>query len=271
MIKTIALLSATFLSLTSAGIAADFYVGGEPSVPTLLPAVSGVNGKLALQGGSFDEEGFGVATGSISLPLGTSFGFQADGLAGVRDGDFVGGIAGHLFWRDPAFGLLGAYGSYVRRDDIDADISRLAIEGEYYWNQWSVEAIIGAEFLDADNAIVADDTNFFDFVDVSYYATEDLKLSVGHRYTGERHAAALGVEYQLQQTVFDQGVSLFAEGRIGEEDYKGIWAGARIYLGDNKSLIRRHREDDPRNRLTDDLIDLEVEAVAPIVSGRMLN
>lgn len=266
MSRFLALLSATVICASSSAFAADLYVG-EPSVPTLLPAVSGLNGKLALQGGSFDEEGFGVATGSVSVPLGHAFGFQADGLAGVRDGDFVGGVAGHLFWRDPAFALLGVYGSYTRRDDIDADISRLAVEGEYYWNQWSLEVLVGAEFLDADNALVADDTNFFDMVDVSFYATDDIKLSVGHRYTGERHAAALGVEVQLPQTIMNQGVSLFAEGRIGEDDYKGVWAGARIYLGDSKSLISRHREDDPRNRLTDDLIELEA---APVVQRRIV-
>lgn len=263
MFPKIILLQALILSLTSAGFAADLYVEGEPTVPTLLPAVSGVNGKVGLQGGSFDEEGFGALTGSISLPLGTSFGFQADGLAGVRDGEFVGGVAGHLFWRDPAYALLGVYGSFMKRDDIDADISRLAVEGEYYWGQWSLEALVGVEFLDADSAIFADDTSFFDFVDVSFYATEDLKLSIGHRYTGERHAAALGVEFQLPQTILNQGVSLFAEGHIGEDDYKGIWAGARVYLGDDKSLIRRHREDDPRNRLTDDLIELETVPTAP--------
>lgn len=68
-----------------------------------------------------------------------------------------------------------------------------------------------------------------------------------HRHIAERHATALGGEFQLPQTLLDHGVSNFAEHRIGEDDYKGIWAGARIYLGDSKSLLRRHREDDPRN------------------------
>lgn len=37
----------------------------------------------------------------------------------------------------------------------------------------------------------------------------------------------------------------FAEGRISENDYEGIWCGVTFYIGDDKSLIRRHREDDP--------------------------
>jgi len=40
--------------------------------------------------------------------------------------------------------------------------------------------------------------------------------------------------------------SLFAEGRFGEGDFHGVWAGLRFYFGQkDKSLIRRHREDDP--------------------------
>ena len=40
--------------------------------------------------------------------------------------------------------------------------------------------------------------------------------------------------------------ALFAEGRIGEDDYHGVWGGIRFYFGQkDKSLIRRHREDDP--------------------------
>ena len=38
--------------------------------------------------------------------------------------------------------------------------------------------------------------------------------------------------------------SLFVEGRAG--DYTGVWGGLRFYFGQSdKSLIRRHREDDP--------------------------
>lgn len=40
--------------------------------------------------------------------------------------------------------------------------------------------------------------------------------------------------------------SLFIEGRLGEGNFQGAWAGLRIYSGkSDKPLIRRHREDDP--------------------------
>ena len=62
----------------------------------------------------------------------------------------------------------------------------------------------------------------------------------------DMHLAAAGVEYQLQSNFFGGGTSVFAEGRVGEDDYAAVWAGVRLYLGaGEKSLIRRHREDDP--------------------------
>ncbi|MGC1778405.1 MAG: hypothetical protein WBB34_10695 [Xanthobacteraceae bacterium] len=39
---------------------------------------------------------------------------------------------------------------------------------------------------------------------------------------------------------------LFAEGYVGAHSDNGVWGGARFYFGrKDKTLIRRHREDDP--------------------------
>lgn len=246
------------LALSSVALAADLYVVGEPVYPTVLPAVSGLNGKISLEGGALDENGFGALSGSVSMPLGQRFGFQIDGSVGVLDEEFFGSAAGHLFWLDPSYALLGIYGSYAIVDGLDADLARLGVEGEYYWNNWTASALVGAEFIESGSE---NDTNFFVFNDLSYYATDNLELSVGHRYTGERHAAALGVEFQLDQTIFSSGVSLFAEGRLGEDDYRAAWGGIRFYLGEEKSLIRRHREDDPDFLGLEDLFTLDEECL----------
>ncbi|WP_306257915.1 hypothetical protein [Pararhizobium sp. IMCC21322] len=275
-LTTTALISG--LGLSTASFAADLYVEGAPAIPTVLPAVSGVNGKISVEGGLFDEEGFGALSGSISLPLGQSFGVQIDGSVGTLDEEFFGSAGGHLFWRDPAYGLLGIYGSFTAIDGIDGEVSRIGVEGEYYWNQITLKGVVGAEFIDVDAPANYDETNFFAFSDLSYYAMDDLELSVGHRYTGEKHALALGVEYQLNQQVFSSGVSLFAEGRIGEDNYQGAWAGVRMYLGDNKSLIRRHREDDPTDWAEDNLFGIVnssdsacVPTLSEVGDGEFLN
>lgn len=257
LLLTTALVSGFLYSATAYG--ADLYLEGTPEAPLIIPAVSGINGKIALSGGSFEEDEFGVLTGAISVPLGLRYGLQLDGIAGVRDGEFVGGGAAHLFWRDPTIGLLGLYGSYTHREDFDGSVSRIGVEAEYYRGQWTAKTVLGAEFIDAGTGFVEPDDEFFAFSDISYYLNDNFEVSVGHRYTADRNALALGVEYQLDQSVFANGVSLFAEGRIGEDDYQAVWGGVRVYFGDQKSLIRRHREDDPNNKGDEDLFDLEVD------------
>lgn len=257
---------ASALLFSSSVIAADLYVEGTPNVPTVLPAVSGINGKLSLEGGALDSDGFGAISGSVSLPIGHRYGLQLDAMAGVLDDDFIGSVGGHLFWRDPSYALLGVYGSFTHADNVDGHVSRIGVEGEYYWNQFTLKSVVGAEFIDIDVASY-DETNLFAFTDLSYYAMDNLELSVGHRFTGEKNALALGVEYQLDQQVFSSGIALFAEGRIGEDDYKGAWAGVRMYLGDNKSLIRRHREDDPTDWAEDNLFGIVVNGAANCVPG----
>ena len=61
---------------------------------------------------------------------------------------------------------------------------------------------------------------------------------------GGKHAAAFGGEVALPVPGTGAMASLFAEGRAGE--YTGVWGGLKVYLGQkDKTLIRRHREDDP--------------------------
>ncbi len=46
--------------------------------------------------------------------------------------------------------------------------------------------------------------------------------------------------------------SLTLEGRLGEDGFSSVTAGFNLYFGgEDKSLIRRHREDDPRLRFFD--------------------
>ena len=95
------------------------------------PAVDGVNGKLTVYGGagqgnsiniagiprlspaqsSTVQKGPGGAIGTITVPLGHTFGAQVDLGSGAFGNRPLGNAAGHLFWRDPDKGLIGAYGS----------------------------------------------------------------------------------------------------------------------------------------------------------------
>ncbi len=49
----------------------------------------------------------------------------------------------------------------------------------------------------------------------------------------------------------------FAEGRLGEHNRNGVFGGLRFYFGQkDKSLIRRHREDDPLDWTADTLFSI---------------
>ena len=234
----------------------------EPAPGADLPAVSGINAKISGFGGWEDHDlgpdgGLFGVDGSLSIPLGQLFGFQVDGMAASLDGDFIGGAAGHLFWREPSVGLLGLYGDWVTRDGSGVDTWRIGVEGEYYSGPISVEAIVGYEDADVPAFVLLDDQNVFAYADLAFYATPDLRLSVGYRHLNELDMAAVGAEWQLP-TDFIGGTSLFAEGRIGDDDYASVWAGLRVYLGaENKTLIRRHREDDPGSKLSSNIFDFD--------------
>lgn len=224
--------------------------GATSFVPGGLPAVSGFNGKIAPFAGSMAEEGAVGVRGALSVPLGFRFGAQVDGTVGSLDGDGFSAVAGHLFWRDPTIGLLGLYGSYNHLDrDGGVDVSQWAVEFARYWGRYTIKGVLGWEHSDADSSRFTfdDGTRFFDEVDVSYYVTDNWDVYVGHRYLGGDHAAAFGTEWAGDFGLgYDNSTSLFVEARLGEDDFNGIWGGVKFYFGaEPKSLIRRHREDDP--------------------------
>ena len=217
--------------------AADY----ESSIPSAC-AVSGLNGKLEAAGGATDLgdgddwDGAFRGIGSVSFPLGCMFGAQFD--AGVLDnGDDTGvGLMGHFFLRDPTSHLLGVAVSYQSNDGDH--VWRVGPEAELYLGNVSLEAWAG--FEDPEDG----DNDFFAAIDAGYYFTEDFRLSLGYRRSFDVDAARISAEYLT--TALDTPVSLFAEGTFGEDDYASVMGGVRFYLGgSSKSLMQRHREDDP--------------------------
>ncbi len=272
-------------------LAADAPIRKSP--PTLpifvqLPAVDGINGKISGFGGWLDNGGRDIfvtpagaafalptpnrsqglfgANGSISIPLGQRFGLQIDGQASSARGAFVGGGAAHLFTRDPAVGLLGLYGSATRNNAFGgSNIYRLGGEAEAYFGRFTISGTAGWEQTQSGSRFVGTvpgfnvfdlggrRSRFYDMVDLSFYPTDNWKVSVGHRFVGGNHMAAFGTEY-LVSLGGGTAASAFVEGRIGDRNNRAVFGGLTIYFGQkDKTLIRRHREDDPPNRLIDDM------------------
>ncbi|MBX9759869.1 MAG: hypothetical protein K2Y29_13920 [Beijerinckiaceae bacterium] len=272
MLKAGVFAAASTILMSAAPVFAADMASSVPSFA--MTAVDGVNGKLEAFFGPSDyrivagrgdsANTFGIA-GSVSAPLGQSFGMQIDVAGASRDGAFSGAGAGHFFWRDPSKALFGVYGSYANRGGLDERSVRLALEGEAYFGRFTIGGIAGFERTIASSQIIfipfgpalitqGSENRFFNAIDLSFYATDNFKLSVGHRYSSGIHMGAVGAEYMVQ-TGSGAAYSFFAEGRMGEQRFAAAMAGVRVYFGQkDKTLIRRHREDDPPNYLGSDIL-----------------
>lgn len=272
----IIIMSATLSLAMGAAQAADVYAEAPAELDmSSLPAVSAINGKI--QGGYVhydlnspfvDSSNGYLIQGAISAPLGHRFGVQVD--AGYQKtnidlafGPFPPstgidvsstGIGGHLFWRDPSVGLIGAYAHYENHNfeltgpfvppgiDLDVTNIRYGAEGEFYHNDWTVKAFAGADHLDF--AGIVSDTFFTGQASVGYYISENSLLTVGVNHSFEQTTALVGLE-----AMWDTGNQIapvfYANASFGE-DVTSFGGGVKVLFGQgSKSLKRRHREDDP--------------------------
>ncbi|MBX9827655.1 MAG: hypothetical protein K2Y27_21995 [Xanthobacteraceae bacterium] len=221
---------------------------------TFASAVDGFNAKVDGLGGSTANQTVAGSRGAFTVPMGAQYGAQFDGFAGTFDSRFIGNVGGHFFWRNPAQGLVGVFADYTSWDSRvgGVNVGRVAAEAEAYLGRWTLSVIAGVETGNSVTGVVGTEvqsfninTRFFDVVNVSYYIQDNFKVFAGHRYQGGKHAAALGGEWAFALNGGKMG-SLFAEGRLGSENNHGVFGGLRFYFGQReKTLIRRHREDDP--------------------------
>jgi hypothetical protein len=231
-------------------------VAAAQQLPEPLPAVDGINAKIdGYSGGANHSNGFYGANGSLSVPLAQQWGLQLDGGVGSDQSIGTFGGAGHLFWRDPSIGLLGAYGSYSHWNGFDtlslghisANTGRFAAEGEYYLNRWTISGLVGAETVSINSGVVpfSVPNRFFDDVSASYYVADNFKLSIGHLYTFGRNGLTLGSEYGFALGG-GRMVSLFVNALFAEGGNNAVLGGVRFYFGQrDKTLIDRNRQDDP--------------------------
>jgi hypothetical protein len=271
------LLSSTMLSGIVGGVFLPVMAAQAADMTPLIkapsfeqPAVDGLNWKAEGFGGSMADRTIFGSKGSFTAPISGQFGVQADGAIGRFDSRLFAAVGGHAFWRDPRVGLIGVYASHTYWDFLGgANVTQVAGEGEYYWGSWTVQGIAGVESGNHRSQVVSGNifngqviesfdvkTRFFDKVNLAYYITPDWKAFVGHRYLGGKHALAAGTEWAMPLGVGAMA-SIFVEGRVGEDNFHGVWGGAKFYFGQkDKSLIRRHREDDPINWTPDTLFSI---------------
>lgn len=246
----------TAIALAIGGTASAADVQEIAPVAATKPAVSGFNGKIEFGYLNLDVDGLGsadggYAIGSVSAPIAERFGVQVDaGLAKVDTNPDItlGGVGLHGFWRDPDVALLGLYGHYVRAstDLGDASAFRLGGEGEVYLDRFSLEGFAGADIVDGDND---NETYFSGDLVAAFYPTDNIRIHGGVSHSFDETFGKVGAEAILPFA--SNNVALFADAKFGDDvqDYR---VGLKLYFGESgKSLIARHREDDPKARLLD--------------------
>lgn len=230
------------IGLGSAGAA----MADEPA-----PAVSGINGKIAVIGGYSDADGedehhAGLFAGSLTIPGDRQFGVQFDAAIGRDGGSPVAGFGGHFFWRDPSKALLGLTLSHVEKNNDSADdqaLTRSGAEGELYLDQFTVAARGGYQFgSQVDDGI-------YSGIDLGWYATDNLRLTVGAANDPQFDTTgSVRAEFQPGIAALP-GLSVFADTTVGDDSYVNVAVGLRYYFGAEKSLKLRHRLDDPEENL----------------------
>ncbi len=97
---------------------------------------------------------------------------------------------------------------------------------------------------------------------LAYYPTDNFRIDGGVRYLDG--PGAIGVVDAEWQPHDGNGFSLFASGSFGGNGHSQALGGARVYFGDpGKSLIRRHREDDPGVALPGDMFTTMGDGYCP--------
>lgn len=216
-------------------------------------AVSAINGKLEGLYGNVNSNDASAIMGSLSAPLGSRFGVQADALSADINSTSASGYGLHAFWRDSDRGLIGLTGSQVKTGGNKMD--RIGVEGEYYFPNITIAGEIGQQRGDVPKAD-------YGKLDLTWYANDNLALTVGASKADDFDRQHLGVEYQTRI----KGVALFADAASGDNDYDHVMGGLTYYFGGNKSLRQRHRQDDPQNPLFDAVMGLEANVPAPVTT-----
>jgi hypothetical protein len=197
--------------------------------------LKGIKGTGAFYGGA-----------AFSMPLGDKFGLQADFTVDHSLHNTSIGGAAHLFTRDPGSYLLGAYGGFA--DVGSANLAFIGGEGEIYAGNVSVELLGGYMNVKPDGK--NHQNKAFAIADFGYYATDNFRLTLGASSIAGFESGHAGFEYMLDSSPF----SITGDARAGEAGFAAVKIGGAFYFGgseSNKSLIRRHREDDPRIRFQD--------------------
>ena len=202
---------------------------------TTGPAVAQPNGEISTAAGVINNDTRAIIAGKVAVPLSHSFGAQIDGSQIVGEGTDRGGLAGHVFYRDPQKYLLGLTTMWSRISS--EDLYRAGPEAELYLKDVTFRVSGGWQHG-------FDETTGYGNAKVTYYPMDNLALAVRGEAFSSVRSAGVEVEYQPSEKPF----TVFATGGDSNNADGLFLAGLRFTFGaPGTSLKERHRQYDPVN------------------------
>jgi len=203
-------------------------------------AVNAPNMNFDLNSGVANNYASGAIAAVGNLPIGDAYGFQLDTRYRKTASTDAGGVGGHFYTRDPESYMAGVNALWYNIEG--ADIYRYGVEGELYTSDLTFNPAVGIQQGDLNDGAVG-----YYFVNTAYYATDNLKFSIGgggfpsvHGYYGE-------VAYQPYD---DSTTSFYITAGDSNIVNPFILAGVRFSFGsDGMSMKTRDRSSDPDNTL----------------------
>ena len=226
--------SSSALAPTGVFLALALATGGLSGVET--------TGSAAVSAGSMDSDSGLNFEGAYAIMLGSGFGFQIDGMqSSIGTTEFAGGGL-QAFWQNDSpwlasLGLASVHGELVESQELSSGI-------QFQQSWYSIGAKVGYAQVAYDGTVpfIDDkDNSLLMEIHADFYASDTLRASLGveHRFD------LVFAKTELEWLTPVDGLSLFANCMVGENQYDHALVGLRYYFGgDNRSL--KGRRETPR-------------------------
>jgi hypothetical protein len=219
------------LAPTAALVALALASGGLHGMETM--------GSAAVSAGSMDSDSGLNFEGTYAIILGGGFGFQIDGLhSSIGSTEFTGGGA-QVFWQNDSPFLASLGYSRVHGEFVDSDEFSAGLQFQQSW--YSIGTKIG--FAQIDYAVQVpfiDDKDNGLLIEIyaDFYASDTLRASLGVEHRFDLFFAKAEVEWL---TPID-GLSLFANCMVGQNQYDHALVGLRYYFGGESGSLKGRRK-----------------------------
>lgn len=210
-----------------------------------------------LYGGSIDNESTASGYVAVMIPVYSQIGFHVEALADKLADDDSQNFGGHLYWRNPDYGLLGVIASHSEFDieGFDSELDGIGAELEIYLEPLVIAAqyaalesdeldlkdedylAVDAQLLIGDTAYLASGYRSFLEEDIGYAEfsinADSGKFPFGFYLGGtwnDFESQYLGVDYVVYRT--DKAdLSIFLEGDRLEDDMDAYFLGLTYSFG----------------------------------------